>query len=72
VISKLVLYAVKHEKSFQKLSLDEYQKFSPLFAEDVYSITVDTAVAARKVVGGTAQEQVDAALAKARELLAVE
>jgi argininosuccinate lyase len=68
IVGELVQYAISKSKSFQELSLSEYRKFSPLFADDVYSITLNTSVAARNVVGGTAPEQVLAALTKARRL----
>jgi argininosuccinate lyase len=68
IVGELVQYAIGKSKSFQELSLSEYRKFSPLFADDVYGITLNTSVAARNVVGGTAPEQVLAALTKARRL----
>jgi argininosuccinate lyase len=69
VVGELVRYAIGKSKSFQELSLDEYRNFSPLFDDDVYGITLNTSVAARNVVGGTAPEQVLTALAKARRLI---
>ena len=67
VVGELVQYAIGKDKGFRELSLDEYHNFSSLFAEDVYSITAETSVAVRNVIGGTAPEQVAAALARARE-----
>jgi argininosuccinate lyase len=69
IVGELVQYAIGKSKSFGELSLDEYRSFSPLFADDVYGITVDTSVAARNVIGGTAPEQVLAALSRARKLV---
>jgi len=69
IVGKLVQYAIGKNKNFQKLSLDEYRSFSPLFADDVYGITVETSVAARNIVGGTAPKQVIAALSVARKLV---
>jgi argininosuccinate lyase len=69
IVSKLVQYAINKSKGFQELGLDEYRNFSPLFADDVYGITVETSVAARNIVGGTAPKQVVAALARARKLV---
>ena len=71
-IGKLVQYAIGKSKGFQELSLDEYRSFSPLFAEDVYDISVEASVAARNAIGGTASEQVITALARARKLMEVE
>ena len=69
IVGELVQYAIGKSKSFGELSLDEYRSFSPLFADDVYGITVDTSVAARNIVGGTAPKQVMAALSGARKLV---
>jgi len=72
VVGKLVKYAISKSKGFEELSLDEYHSFSPLFAKDVYTITVEASVTARNVIGGTAPERVIAALAQARKLIGVE
>ena len=69
IVGELVQYAIGKSKSFGELSLDEYRSFSPLFADDVYGITVDTSVAARNVIGGTAPEQVLASLSRAIKLV---
>ncbi|MFC1984393.1 argininosuccinate lyase [Chloroflexota bacterium] len=69
VVAKLVSYAMGKGKSFSELSLTEYEVFSPLFGEDVYSITVESSLAARDVVGGTAPAQVERALATAKKLI---
>lgn len=69
VVGKLVQYAISKSRSFQELTLDEYRSFLPLFAEDVYDITVETSVVARSAIGGTAPEQVVAALVRARKLI---
>jgi len=69
IVARLVSYAMEKGKSFGQLSLDEYKGFSPLFGEDVYSITVESSVAARDVVGGTAPKQVEQALASAKKRL---
>ena len=69
VVGELVQYAVGKNRGFQELSLDEYRKFSPLFSKDVFNITIETSVAARNVVGGTAPKQVLAALAEARKII---
>ena len=71
-VGKLVQYAISKGKGFDQLTLDEYRGFSPLFAQDVYDITVETSVIARDVIGGTAPQQVLAALARARKLIGVE
>jgi argininosuccinate lyase len=69
IVAKLVSYAMEKNKPFSELSLAEYKKFSPLFEKDVHSITIESSIAARDVVGGTAPKQVAKALANARKLL---
>ncbi len=54
-----------------QLPLVELQAFSPLISEDVFAVlTVEGSLAARNHFGGTAPEQVKAAIARARQLLA--
>ena len=48
------------------LTLTDYRRASALFDEDVFEITVETAIAARGAVGGTNRERVEAAVAEAR------
>jgi len=69
VVAKLSEYAVNNHKSFHELSLSEYHKFSPLFSEDVYNITLESSVAARNIAGGTSPQQVEAALTRAKRFL---
>lgn len=69
LVSQIVKYAVSKGKSFHQLSMEEYHNFSPLFAEDVYEITVEMSVAARKVPGGTAPEWVEEALLRAGKIV---
>ncbi|SBT07971.1 argininosuccinate lyase (Arginosuccinase) (ASAL) [Candidatus Accumulibacter aalborgensis] len=63
--------AVRHAEEqgvdLAALSLADLQGFSPLVADDVFAVlTVDGSLAARNHVGGTAPEQVLAAIARAR------
>ncbi len=69
IVGRLVSYAMEKGKSFGELSLAEYKGFSPLFGEDVYSITVESSTAARDVTGGTAPKQVERALATAKKII---
>jgi argininosuccinate lyase len=66
IVGKLVSYAIDKGKTFDELSLEEYKKFSSRFDKDVYTITVESSVAARDVTGGTSPKQVAKALAAAR------
>jgi len=69
IVARLVGYAIEKGKLFGELSLTEYKDFSPLFGEDVYSITVESSIAARDIIGGTAPKQVERALATAKEII---
>ncbi len=68
-LAKLVSYAIDQNKSFSELKLTEYKKFSRLFEKDVFSITVESSLAARDVAGGTAPKQVAKALAAAKKAI---
>jgi argininosuccinate lyase len=72
VVAKLSEYAINAEKSFHELSLSEYRNFSPLFDKDVHNITLECSIASRDIPGGTAANQVEVALKKARKLLGIE
>ncbi|MFC1897433.1 argininosuccinate lyase [Chloroflexota bacterium] len=69
IVARLVSYAMDKDKSFGELSLTEYKGFSSLFGEDVYLITVESSIAARDVIGGTAPRQVEKALATAKKMI---
>ena len=69
VVGSLVSYAVEHDKTLQQLELKEYQKFSKLFKEDVFAVSEESSIAARNIVGGTALEQVEAQLKRAKDIL---
>ena len=69
IVGRLVSYALEKGKSFSELSLAEYKGFSPLFGEDVYSITVESSIVARDITGGTAPKQVERALATAKKII---
>jgi argininosuccinate lyase len=69
IVARLVSFAMEKGESFSQLSLDEYKKFSPRFEDDVYSVTVESSIAARDVIGGTAPIRVARALANAREIV---
>ncbi len=69
IVARLVNYAVSQNKDFNRLALEEFKQFSPLFGEDVRNITLHSSLAARNVPGGTAPRQVAVALRRARKLL---
>jgi len=67
IVGRLVNYAMEKGKLLSEISLGEYQKFSSLFGEEVYSITVESSMASKDVIGGTAPKQVAKALAIAKK-----
>ena len=69
IVARLVSYAIGQNKTLQELSLEAYKQFSPRFGDDVYAITVESSLAARDNIGGTAPKRVEQALADARKVL---
>jgi argininosuccinate lyase len=69
IVGNLVKYAISKGKRFQDLTLKEYQKYSLLFDEDVFDITIDSSIASRNVIGGTSPKQVSIALARAKRMI---
>jgi argininosuccinate lyase len=70
-----VALAVRHAEQkgcdLAELKLDELQQFSTLIGDDIYAVlTLEGSLAARNHTGGTAPNQVEAAIARARKLLA--
>jgi argininosuccinate lyase len=69
IVGKLVRHAIESKKTLVELDITEYKKFSHKFDKDVKSITVESALAARNIPGGTAPEKVQKALEAAKEKL---
>jgi argininosuccinate lyase len=64
IVGKVLREAEKQNVSWTALPLESLKKFSPSFESDfVNSLSVDAALAAKKVPGGTAPESVRAAIA---------
>jgi len=67
VVGLSVAYGIKQNKDLAELSLEELQQFSDQISEDVFDVlTLEGSVAARNHLGGTAPEQVKAAIKHAR------
>ena len=59
IVGKLVGHCVDTGHSLETLPLEEYQKVSPYFQEDVFdALSLETCVGGRKVYGGPAPEAV--------------
>ena len=50
--------------------MSDFQEVSDLFEADVMEITLESAVAARNIPGGTAPNRVSEAIAEAKQMLA--
>ncbi|MFZ2163080.1 MAG: argininosuccinate lyase [Sideroxyarcus sp.] len=69
-VALAVRYAEQKCCDLAELKLDELQQFSDLIADDIYGVlTLEGSLAARNHTGGTAPQQVEAAIARARKLL---
>ena len=69
VVGGLVREAEKRGSELNELPLEVYRERSDLFGADVLDITVDSALAARDIPGGTAPRQVRIAAAQLRAAL---
>jgi len=70
VVGKAVALGIEQGKDLSELSLQELQTFSELIDEKVFEVLrLDDSVAARNHIGGTAPDQVTAAIARARKKL---
>jgi argininosuccinate lyase len=71
VVAQAVRAAEARKCDLADLTLAELQGFSPLVGKDVFAVlTLEGSLAARNHVGGTAPDQVKAAVIRARERLA--
>jgi len=71
VVGRVVRHALDTKRPLDRLPLEELTRFSPLFAADVFeAITVEAALRALAVPGGTAPEAVRRALTEAKTLAA--
>ena len=69
-VARAVRFASEQGLDLAALPLAELQRFSPLIADDAFEVlTLEGSLRARNHVGGTAPEQVRAAVARAREEL---
>jgi argininosuccinate lyase len=65
VVGELVRYCQAEGRELPDLTLDELRRFSPAFEPDAVGLTAEHVVAARRALGGTAPEQVAAAITQA-------
>jgi argininosuccinate lyase len=68
VVGKAVRLGIETKRDLAELSLQELQQFSSLIKDDVFDVlTLEGSVSARNHLGGTAPEQVRAAIQRARK-----
>jgi argininosuccinate lyase len=70
IVGKAVALGVRENRDLSELSLAELQQFSSLIEDDVFAVlTLTGSVAARNHLGGTAPNQVQAAIGRAESRL---
>ncbi len=70
MVGRTVRHAVEQDKDLNRMTLDELRGFSPVIDEDVYGVlTPEGSLASRDHLGGTAPNQVRAAIQRARQTL---
>ena len=70
IVGHAVKYGVETGKDLAEMSLEELRKFSDQIEQDVFAVlTLEGSVNARNHIGGTAPEQVRAAVVRGRALL---
>ncbi|HEY9574850.1 MAG TPA: argininosuccinate lyase [Lachnospiraceae bacterium] len=67
IVGQLVLYCLDKNISLDEMSLEEYQKISPVFEEDIYqAISMETCVKKRLTLGAPGQEAMRVVIEKAK------
>jgi argininosuccinate lyase len=70
IVGRAVAYGIGQDRDLAELSLEELRRFSDRIREDVFEVlTLEGSVSARDHLGGTAPEQVRAAVLRARQRL---
>jgi argininosuccinate lyase len=73
IVGKAVGYALQEKKELHALTLEELRKFSPAVDEDVFEVlSIASSINRRTSIGGTARENVCAAIRAAEEALGLE
>ena len=71
IVGNAVRLGIESKRDLSEMSLSELQSLSPLIERDVFDVlTLEGSVSARNHYGGTAPEQVRAAIIRARQSLA--
>ena len=71
IIGSIVLHCEQEGKALKDMTLEEWQSFSPVFNEDIYTfIAIENSVKRRDIIGAPAPNQTKQALTRAKERLA--
>ena len=71
IVGKSVAFGIEQQRDLSEMTLAELQQFSDTIEQDVFDVlTLEGSVAARNHIGGTAPNQVRAAVQRARDALA--
>ncbi|MGH9939748.1 MAG: argininosuccinate lyase [Blastocatellia bacterium] len=66
-IGRIVVYAIEQGRQLHELTIDDCRRFSPLFDEDLFeAISLESSLAGKKQIGGTAPERIREELARAK------
>lgn len=69
ITGRIVLYCIKNKKELKGLSINEFKKFSPAIAKDIYfRIRAEDSVGAKKSRGGTAPSEVRKQIKRLKQL----
>lgn len=70
ITGQIVGYCVENNKTLETLTMEEYNKFSNQFTEEIYdAISLETCVNGRKVFGGPSEESVNTQIALLNEFV---
>jgi argininosuccinate lyase len=69
ITAKLINYAMKKGKTLNQLDMSDYKHFSPLFNKDILTISKLSSIATKNTIGGTAPQQIDKAIKRAKEII---
>ena len=68
IVGRIVMRAIERQCELNDLSLDEFRSLAPAVETDVFeALSLDSTLATKSAIGGTAPERVSAALIEARE-----
>ncbi|MDD3219384.1 MAG: argininosuccinate lyase [Lachnospiraceae bacterium] len=70
IVGQLVLYCIEKNISLDEMSLEEYQKISDVFQDDIYeAISMETCVKKRVTIGAPGQDAMKKVIAASKEYL---